>query len=206
MLCRTEKLLFLFLLGAAAALAAPHAAISNPDRLDQKKIHAEYNDGNFDKVVASLEGFMAAHKTYGFEDSVFIAKHLAVVYTANPDTREKGKYYMYRLLALLPSAKLVDMYVSDEIDRIFDKVREEFMTRQRNFGVDTSRVALAEKAPAGSRGKETPPAAQPAPKLESHTGLWIAGGAAVVAVGATAFYIFHQTGDATSSDHVYHVP
>ena len=40
------------------------------------------------------------------------AKHLAVVYTANPQTREKGKYFMRRLPALLPTAKLVDMYVS----------------------------------------------------------------------------------------------
>ena len=63
-----------------------------------------------------------------------IAKHLAGVYSAHPATREKGRYYMHRLLELVPSAKLVDMYVSEEIDRIFDKVREEFLARQRSFG------------------------------------------------------------------------
>jgi len=36
---------------------------------------------------------------------------------------------MFRLLELLPSAKLVDMFVSEEIDRIFDKVRDEFNVR-----------------------------------------------------------------------------
>src|SRR4051812_39482680 len=91
------------------------------DTLDQKKIHNDYNDGNFETVTNSLEGFMRRNKTFSHGDSVFIAKHLAVVYSANPATREKGKYYMNRLLELLPSAKLVDMYVSDEIDRIFEK-------------------------------------------------------------------------------------
>jgi hypothetical protein len=32
---------------------------------------------------------------------------LAVVDTASPKTREKGRYYMMRLLELVPSTKLV---------------------------------------------------------------------------------------------------
>jgi hypothetical protein len=179
------------------------------DRLDQKQIHSDYNDGNFEKVVSALESFMAAHKSYRFEDSVFIAKHLAVVYTANPDTREKGKYYMYRLLALLPSAKLVDMYVSDEIDRIFDKVREEFMARQHSFGVATARMALPEKAPASAREKEEPARVEPAsegPRKDSHVGFWIAGGTAAVAAGLTAAYFIFESQPAQPTEHVYHVP
>ena len=205
----------LFLIGAALALtaspaaAAPATVAANP--LDQRRIHADYNDGNFEKVVSALEGFMAARKTYSFQDSVFIAKHLAVVYTASPDTREKGKYYMYRLLFLLPSAKLIDMYVSDEIDRIFDKVREEFITRQRNFGADTARVAVPEKAPAGGRGKapvpaERPPVAGPAGPKESHAGMWIAGGAAVAAAGLAMTYFFLQGDQPSANDRTYHVP
>jgi hypothetical protein len=202
------------LVGAAALFAAPpspsRAPAAGPGELDQKKIHSEYNDGNFEKVTAALEDFMAAHKTYSLQDSIFIAKHLAVVYTANPETREKGKYYMYRLLTLLPSAKLVDMYVSDEIDRIFDKVREEFISRQHSFGVDTAHIAVPEKAPTGARknsaaSEEPPRAAQAAPKKEGHTGMWVAGGAAVAAAGLAVAYFVIQA-EPTPSDHVYRVP
>jgi hypothetical protein len=206
-----------FLLIASAALAAspaPSASAASRDNLDQKRIHSDYNDGNFEKVVAALEGYMSAHSTYSFQDSVFIAKHLAVVYSANPDTREKGKYYMYRLLTLLPSAKLVDMYVSDEIDRIFDKVREEFVGRQRGFGVDTARIAVPEKAPTGSRGKDpAPPAKEPPSDAQAsasrkgHAGLWIAGGAAVAAAGlATAYFLLQGEEQPQPVDRVYRVP
>ncbi|MBW8887394.1 MAG: hypothetical protein JF616_06495 [Fibrobacteres bacterium] len=205
-----------FLLLSAAAFAAapsaPSAAASHPAGLDQKKIHSDYNDGNFEKVTATLEGFMAAHKTYSFEDSVFIAKHLAVVYTANPETREKGKYYMYRLLALLPSAKLVDMYVSDEIDRIFEKVREEFMSRQQSFGVDTAKVSVPAKSPSreGREAASGPVPAGPAAPAgreegNSHkTTYLVVGGTAVVALGIAAYFVF--SANPKNTDKTYVVP
>jgi hypothetical protein len=106
------------------------AAVPAVEALEKERVHADYNDGDFDAVASALESFMARNKTYAHDDSVFIAKHLAVVYTADPAKREKGKYYMYRLLDLVPSAKLIDMFVSDEIDRIFEKVREEYYVRK----------------------------------------------------------------------------
>ena len=187
------------LLGAAILfVSSPTTARDNgPGWLDQEKIHSEYNEGDFDKVVIILETFMSTHKTYTFQDSVFIAKHLAVVYTANPNTREKGKYYMFRLLTLLPSAKLVDMFVSDEIDRIFEKVRDEFFIRQHGFGVDSARIAVPERAPTGTHGNAgssyaPPPAVKPTRRKESHTGLWIAGGATIAAAGLALTYFLIQ--------------
>jgi hypothetical protein len=181
--------------------------------LDQKKIHADYNEGNFDKVTSDLEKFMASRKEYGLDDSIFIAKHLAVVYSANPKTREKGKYFMYRLLALLPSAKLVDMYVSDEIDRIFDKVREEYMTRQKSFGVDTAKVSVPSKAPASSE-RETAAAQAPAPEGSrikagdkgeaggKRTAIIVAGGVAIVALGAVAYFALGDEPEAVEKTYV----
>ncbi len=142
--------IFLILLAAAikarpvyaAPNSIPPATSIAKQQLDQAKVHDLYNAGDFDPVIAVLEGFIQTHKAYGLSDSIFIAKHLAVVYSANPATREKGKYYMFKLLELLPSAKLIDMFVSDEVDRIFDKVREEFVARQHAFGVDTTKLAL----------------------------------------------------------------
>lgn len=162
-----------------------------PETLDHKTIHGQYNEGDFESVTAALEDFMRRNRTYSHMDSVFIAKHLAVVYTANPATREKGKYFMHRLLELLPSAKLVDMYVSEEIDRIFDKVREEFLARQRSFGVDTSRTVLPARPPS----REAPANAQAGVREKPErgkAGFWIAGGTAIALAGGAAAYLMHQ--------------
>ena len=192
--------------GAAAggSGASPDGPASgNTRQLDMKKVHDEYQDGNFDAVLADLEGYQRAHSSFRREDSIFIAKHLAVVYSANPGTREKGRYYMNRLLELMPSAKLVDMYVSDEIDRIFEKVREEFLSRQQGFGVDPSTVRLPDRATgdpqaapqagggtgADERSRERK--AGTGGKSGGKTWIWVAGGACIA--GAAAYYIFHDT-------------
>ncbi|HKP97145.1 MAG TPA: hypothetical protein VJ385_15455 [Fibrobacteria bacterium] len=194
-----------FFLALCAFGSLPAGAASAPasDALDQKGIHAEYNEGNFETVTASLETFMARHTTYSLEDSIFIAKHLAVVYSANPQTREKGKYYMYRLLALLPSAKLVDMYVSDEIDRIFDKVREEFLSRQKAFGVDASRLSIPER-PSYKDEREARSAdnAAGAKAGKQKAGYILAGGAALVGVGLAAYLVFGDSPRTTEKTYV----
>lgn len=116
-----SALLALLPMGAAAA--------GKP--LNQIAIHYQYNDGDFPAVISAIDTFTRAHKTYSRADSIFIARHLAVVYTANPDTREKGKYYMYQMLDLIPSGDLVDMYVSDEIEKIFSYVKREHVVKNR---------------------------------------------------------------------------
>ena len=189
---------------AKSGATIPQGKESTP--LNQKDIHTAYNEGDFDKVVTLIESFTKSNKTYSRADSIFVAKHLAVVYSANPQTREKGKYFMYRLLEMMPSAELVDMFVSDEIDRIFDKVRREFLTRQKGFGVDSSQISMPE-----NRGNATTPAATtqsaatqstPAKTTSTPAGdsnpiwkrnaFWIASGAGVAVAGAAALFIYYQ--------------
>jgi hypothetical protein len=182
---------------AAQPVAAPAAS------LDQEAIHNTYNEGDFDAVIKLTEAFTKGNGGFTRSDSVFVFKHLAVVYTANPKTREKGKFYMYRLLEMLPSAELVDMYVSDEVDRIFDKVRKEFKMSQKNFGVDTALISLPEKQSAArSPAAAAAPASAPQPaKAESgKTGtnrvwFWVAGGAVVAGAGI-ATVLLMQSDDA----------
>lgn len=102
--------------------------------LDQKKVHEIYNEGDFEVVITILEDFMARNPAFSFSDSIFVAKHLAVVYCASASTREKGRYYIMRLLELVPTAKLIDMYVSEEVDRIFDKTKEEYFFSKKADG------------------------------------------------------------------------
>jgi hypothetical protein len=174
------------------------------EELNQKAIHGLYNNGDFEPVIEVLERFQQNHSTYSFSDSVFIAKHLAVVYTASPATREKGRYYMMRLLELVPSAKLVDMFVSDEIDRIFEKVREEFISRQHGFGLDSLTVQLPDRPKdepglnhrhsdtSGFVAKKhaTTNPSGPTTSFWARPTTWVVGGLAVAAVGtATYFYL-----------------
>ena len=213
-----SPLLFAVLIAtvSAASAAAPASHAQASPVLDQKRIHRDYNEGNFESVIADIEAFQKSHASYPVSDSVFIAKHLAVVYSANPDTREKGKYYMFRLLEMMPSAKLVDMYVSDEIDRIFEKVRDEYVTRQKGFGVDTL-ASLPQRAPVNDRkAQAAEPTPTPAPAAatrasngedsrHSHKAIWIASGVAAATVGLAAVYFLASSGSA-KEDKVYDVP
>jgi hypothetical protein len=198
-----------FAAAAAPEKAVPAAQAAQTVPLNQKDIHAAYNEGDFDKVTALIDAFNKANKTYTRADSIFIAKHLAVVYSANPQTREKGRYFMYRLLEMMPSAELVDMFVSDEIDRIFDKVRKEFIARQKGFGVDSTQISMPDKASTGSSaaaGTAAKPgpapsgpsseylAASPSAKqpVWKKSGFWIAGGVGLVVAGTAAYFIYTQ--------------
>ena len=178
--------------------------------LDQNGVHNIYREGDFDVVVALIDSFTTYNHTYSKDDSVFIAKHLAVIYSANPSTRELGKNYMFRLLDLLPSAKIVDMFVSDEIDHIFEKVREEYVVRQRTMGneaptnLESNQYAANKLTMQDNPGETTPPAQDTKKKSSnSHTGYWVAGGITLVAVAGTAFYLLQPK---KSTDKTYDLP
>jgi hypothetical protein len=168
--------------------------------IDLEAIHNTYNEGDFDAVLKLTESFTKGNGSFSRSDSVFVFKHLAVVYTANPKTREKGKFYMYRMLEMLPSAELVDMYVSDEVDRIFDKVRKEFKMSQKNFGVDTTLISLPEKqsaAPSPAAASTSAPAPGPAKAVSENKGtnpvwFWVAGGAVVAGAGVAAVLLMQD--------------
>ena len=154
-------------------LALTCASLQAAD-LNQVAIHYKYNDGDFPSVIQSIEAYTQGRKSWPRADSVFIAKHLAVVYTANPATRERGKWYMYQLLELVPSAELVDMYVSDEIELIFSRIRKEHAVR------------LQDKAEKEARDRE---AHKP---FWKKPWAWAAGGAAAVGV-TTAILLWPES-------------
>lgn len=148
-----------------------------------------YGEGEFDVAVAMIDSFTRSNPVYPKDDSVFVAKHLAVIYTANPDTREKGKRYMFQLLELLPSAKIVDMFVSDEIDRIFQRVREEYTVQlnlmgRKGAGMESGKHPIDPMAVSPPKDSAAPPAVRRKPS-RSRALYWAAGGT-VLAVGAGA--------------------
>jgi len=97
--------------------------------LDTSAIHALYMDGEFESAIellerASGEGLLKTHT-----DSVFAYKHLGVMYAARYETMERGKSYMYRLLTIEPTVRILDMYASEMIYMIFRNVQAEFEIR-----------------------------------------------------------------------------
>jgi hypothetical protein len=162
------------------------------EELNQKGIHNLYQNGDFEPVIDVLENFQKRIPEYSFSDSVFIAKHLAVVYTANPETREKGRYYMMRLLELLPSAKLVDMFVSEEIDRIFEKVREEHVAKLHGFGLDSLTVPIQDHQDAKGKTLGVNDSISSQMTSWNRPRTWIIGGVVGVTLGTAAFLYFQH--------------
>jgi hypothetical protein len=159
-------------------------------------VHEAYSNGDFEEVLARIEAYQNRHPRHSLTDSIFIAKHLAVVYASNPQTREKGRYFMFRMLEMNPSADLVDMFISQDLDQTFEKVRKEFLVRQsRDQKVKTPYAPTPKATPtiASSTEKiertQPIPVAEAAPKQSGKTWLWVTGGVAVVAGAVTAYYL-----------------
>jgi hypothetical protein len=166
--------------------------------LPQDKIHAIYNEGDFPQTVQQIEAFRKANRTYPAEDSLFIAKHLGVIFAADPATREKGKYYMLQLLEIRPDADILDMYVSDEIYKVFDKVREEFRARRKTSPEPARTVGTGDTKPPVERPRKENPA------RKGGSGWYWAAGTVVVVGAAGAAYYLMQPGKA--EDKYFDVP
>jgi hypothetical protein len=120
---------------ARAADAREEAIPAAPlPKLDQKAVHDEYINGNFDAVLKRIESFRQKNPDHSRDDSIFIARHLAVVLAADPRSVEAGKYWMHRLLLLSPDADLSGMYASEAIERMFGEVKREDDERSGRLG------------------------------------------------------------------------
>lgn len=102
--------------------------------LDRASISKAYFEGDFDKVVKALETFRKAYPNPSREDKIYAYKYLSVIYAAKPETRAKAESFMYQLLKIMPSIELMDLYISDNIEAIFNSVRMRFEHQQQYAG------------------------------------------------------------------------
>ncbi len=179
--------------GPRPAAARP----AGPPRLDSLKIHSLYMDGEFDTAIAILEANLKEPRQYRHDDSVFIFKHLGVMYAAQFDTREKGKYYMHRLLTVEPTAKIMDMYASDMIYMIFRNIQEEYEQNRAYMAMQGRGRSGGDSLTAGSGPRAKKDSSGPAGRGEaprvSGGKKWVWGGVAVatVAAGVGAYYLIN---------------
>lgn len=190
---------------AVIAMAFWHPMVhAMPTRaLDLERIHGEYRNGDFDKVIQDLTRFLKSGRKCLRSDSIFLEKHLAVVYAANPATRELGRYHMHQLLDISSSADLIDMFVGEEVDYVFEKVRKEHVLTAvtPNPQRPQSKTVLALPAPIQVK-TETLPVATPTPSVAevplvsgkesdgtwSDAGVLIGAGTALALVAFTLYY------------------
>jgi hypothetical protein len=186
----------------ASASPAPRPTVIDPPafpKLDSARVHKLYLEGDFDEAIGILENNLKDPRQYRHEDSVFIFKHLGVMYAAQYETREKGKYFMHRLLMVEPTAKIMDMYASDMIYMIFKNIQEEFEQNRMQLTLHTS--GTMDPKPDTAR----PPKQEP--KGTSSNGkAWIWAGAAVATVAAGVGTYFLMTEEPKTTVRNHNVP
>lgn len=178
---------------------------------DTAKIHSLYLEGDFDKAIKPIESFLKSKQPMSRGDSTFAFKHLGVMYAAAPATREKGKYYMYQLINIEPTTKILDMYASDMIYLIYRNVQEDYELKQgkgaKIKSTESSTSAASGAAGAlgtspvnatgtanGADARGAPVSAKSKSKSESNRTTYLITGGAVVAVGVVglAYILFNS--------------
>lgn len=155
-----------------------------------------YLDGEFDQAIDILETTMREKTGFNHLDSVFIFKHLGVMYAAKYETREKGKYNMHQLLMVEPTARIMDMYASDMIYMIFKNIQDEFEATRRRP------EPLSGKKDSNSHSSTWEK--EPKSKGRGSALLWVGATGAVVAAGVTAYIVLSD--DPKTVDINHNVP
>ncbi|HLP43051.1 MAG TPA: hypothetical protein VK465_16205 [Fibrobacteria bacterium] len=120
-------------------LAEVHAAFGFKidGSLDKEAISAAYFEGEFNNVLPPLETYRQNFpETATKEDSIFVYKYLSVIYAADTATKARAISCMVQLLKLTPAISLIDLYISDQIQSLFNSVKKDFLEQQkyvRNF-------------------------------------------------------------------------
>jgi hypothetical protein len=199
-----RNLLLLVFIGATLAKAAGAPATPKPytmprSAMDTTRIHKIYLDGEFDDAIDKLESGLKYARPLSHEDSVFIFKHLGVMYTSKYETREMGKKYMMQLLTVEPTARIMDMYASDMIYMIFKNIKDEFdlaqLKLQRVNALKDASLTPATKPPKENTEPATGGSKRPALSKSNHTWIWWTAGAVALGAGVGIFLWSQQEND-----------
>jgi hypothetical protein len=88
-----------------------------------------YRQGDFEQVIRQLSPILSVGNPVSKMDSIFAFRLLGVVYAADPKTRELGRHCWMNLLDRDPQANLVDLFVGEELDHLWERARLEHQAR-----------------------------------------------------------------------------
>ena len=195
------------------------AAPQDKSAINRSEIQALYFSGEFEPLIALLENMRHQRRLRDREDSVFIFKYLGVIYGADEATRKKAESFLFQLLKLKPNADLTDMGVGDNIETLFQRVRDRYAKTYRDTTFDRQREIILQQWKADSlkrdslrRAEAAAPAevSEPMPPAESKAvapapdkdrrKLWIWAAAGGAAVAATAGLILALAPDGPEAE------
>ncbi len=124
----TQSFFYLIVLLTGLFAEAPLVPKS---KLDMTSVQVDFREGELDVVKNLLESFLKNQgATATRDEKIFAFKYLGVIYAANANGKEKAESYFNQLLPLAPNIELADMYVSKNIQSIFDEVKREYLHTQ----------------------------------------------------------------------------
>jgi hypothetical protein len=178
---------------SAAGLASPNSG--KKAVIDTSHVRKLYQDGDFEPAIGILEEAIRNKNVPDHRDSVFVFKHLGVMYAASEHTRERGKYFMMQLLTIEPTARIMDMYASDMIYMIFRNIQEEF---SQNHFVPVTAASSHEPTPVTPAEPDRPTAA---PSKSGRGKIFAWAGAVAVGAGVTLYVLNNSEPEETRTNH-----
>jgi hypothetical protein len=164
--------------------------------LDSLRTKELYRDGEFETCTAQLEKILTHPQSLNLRERAFANKYLGVIYSANPATEEKGRYYMNQFIELRPNDNILDLYTSKKIKDIFNEVLAEYRA-SHGYEKPTEVATKSDKSPIVLEPKTVEtrnPMPRPMPKSSTqasssnHAWIWIASTVAVTGALAVGYY------------------
>ncbi len=196
----TQRSTSLLLILAGLLLAEPPPPKS---KLDMTSLQVDFREGELDVVKNLLESFLKNQgSTATRDEKIFAFKYLGVIYAANANGKEKAESYFNQLLPLAPNIELADMYVSKNIQALFDDVKREYLHTQdyaTNFDAFGNPKANAKTGVVVKTDKpKTESTSLQSGSGKSHTWMWWVGGITLAAAGTGAIILATESGSTPS--------
>ena len=103
---------------------------SSAQGIPQEQIDAFLQEGEVDKAESALKEFLDKPDVLSYQDSVYLLKHLGVLYASNPKKQAEAERLFYRLLELDPFSSLHDTYAGSAILGRFQKIRRDVQRKK----------------------------------------------------------------------------
>lgn len=116
-------------LGIAMALVAIPNCQAGGWSFSRNRTLEFYRQGDFEQVIRQLSPILSDGNAVSKSDSVFAFRVLGVVYASDPKTRELGRHCWMNLLDKDAQANLVDLFVGEELDHLWERTRLEHQAR-----------------------------------------------------------------------------
>jgi hypothetical protein len=172
-------------------------------RVDSAQIDSDYRNGEFEKIESALKPILRPGASAIRRDSLLAWKYLAVVYAANPATREKGRYCMLRMLELDPASDLLDLFVGEQVDDVFGKARRENELTTRETPPPPEPAKAASPPPVLSRSDGEEAESDPTAFTSSRPRKFLVTTLAAAAVAGLTWYSWEN---AAAREKTYRVP